>query len=93
MGNGGFHGCLIEPQDVSGWWKETEQTFTHVFVFSRSLLLNHLEPQSRKIKLLLPTMPVDIVAYAFTLTMLLQVSLTFTYKSFAWKHKYEAKDV
>ena len=35
---------LIEPQGVSAWWKETAQT--HVFVLSRSLLLNHLEPQS-----------------------------------------------
>ena len=39
----------------------------HVFVFSRSLLLNRLEPQSSKVKLLLPIMPIDIVAYAFTL--------------------------
>ena len=23
MGNGGFKGCLIEPQGVSAWWKET----------------------------------------------------------------------
>ena len=23
MGNGGFYGCLSEPQDVSAWWKET----------------------------------------------------------------------
>ena len=32
-----------------------------------SLLLNHLEPQSSKAKLLLPIMPIGIVAYAFTL--------------------------
>ena len=25
MGNGGFKGCLIEPQGVSAWWKETAQ--------------------------------------------------------------------
>ena len=31
--------------------------------FSRSLLLNHLEPQSSKAKLLLPIMPIRIVAY------------------------------
>ena len=39
-----FYGCLSEPQGVSAWWKETAQT--HVFVLFRSLLLNHLEPQS-----------------------------------------------
>ena len=39
----------------------------HVFVFSRSLLLNRLEPQSSKVKLLLPIMTIGIVAYAFTL--------------------------
>ena len=44
MGNGGFYGCLNEPQCVSAWWKETAQT--RVFLLSRSLLLNPLEPQS-----------------------------------------------
>ena len=44
MGNGGFYGCLNEPHGVSSWGKETTQT--HVFVFSRSLLLNRLERQS-----------------------------------------------
>ena len=41
-----------------------------VFVLSRSLLLNHLEPQSvlSKARLLLHTMPIGIVAYAFTLS-------------------------
>ena len=39
----------------------------HLFVHSRSLLLNCLEPQSSKAKLLLPIMPIGIVAYAFTL--------------------------
>ena len=62
MSNGDFYGCLSEPL-VSAWWKETAQT--QVFVLSRSLLLNRLEPQSRKAKLLLPIMPIDIVAYAF----------------------------
>ena len=42
MGNGGFYGCLIEPQGVSAWWKETAQT--RVFVLSPSLLINHLNP-------------------------------------------------
>ena len=65
MGNGGFNGFLSEPQGVSAWWKETAQT--HLFVLSRSLLLNHLEPETIKTNLLLPIMPIDIVAYAFTL--------------------------
>ena len=26
MGNGGFYGCLSEPEGVSAWWKETAQT-------------------------------------------------------------------
>ena len=65
MGNGGFYGCLSEPQGVSAWWKETAQTC--VFLLSRSLLLNHLKPESIKTKLSLPTMPIGIVAYAFTL--------------------------
>ena len=104
MGNGGFYGCLSEPQGVSAasfpdvslslrkWFlvlltrllrllcdwnlsawgggrcfsvvEETAQT--HVFVLSRSLLLNHLAPQSSQIKLLLHIMPVGIVACAFT---------------------------
>ena len=65
MGNGGFYGCLIEPQVVSAWWKETAQAL--VFLLSRSLLLNHLEPQSTKTKLLLPIMPIVFVEYAFIL--------------------------
>ena len=65
MGNGGFYGCLSEPQGVSAWWKETAQTR---IILSRSMLLNHLEPQSSKAKLLLPIMPIGIVAYAFTLS-------------------------
>ena len=46
MGNGGFYGCLSEPQGVSAWWKETTQT--RVFMLSFSFLLNHLKPQSSK---------------------------------------------
>ena len=65
MGNGGFYGCLIEPQSVSVWWKESAQT--HVFVVTPSLLLNHLEPQSNKAQRLLPIILIGIVAYAFTL--------------------------
>ena len=46
MGNGGFKGCLLEPQGVSARWKETAQT--GVVLHSRSLLLNHFEPRSSK---------------------------------------------
>ena len=49
VGNAGFHGYLSEPQNISAWWKERAQT--RVFVLSRSLLLNHLEPQSSKTSL------------------------------------------
>ena len=35
----------------------------HVFLLSRSLLMNHLEPESSKAKLLLPIIPIEI---AFT---------------------------
>ena len=65
LGNGDFYGCLIKPQAVSAWWKETAQT--HAFLLSRFLLLNRLETQSSKAKLLLPIMPIGIVAYAFAL--------------------------
>ena len=34
-----------------------------LFLLSRSLPLNHLEPQSSKTKLFLPTMPIGIVAF------------------------------
>ena len=37
------------------------------FFLVNSLLLNRLEPQSRKNKLLLLILHIDIVAYAFTL--------------------------
>ena len=59
MGKSGFYGCLIGPQGFTAWWKKTVQT--RVFLLSRSLLLNHLELQSSKTKLLLPIMPIDIV--------------------------------
>ena len=65
MGNDGFYGCVIEPQGVSEWRKESAQT--RVFLLSCSLLLNHLEPQSSKTKLLLPIMQIGIVEYAITL--------------------------
>ena len=59
MCNGDFYVSLSEHQGVSVWWKETAQT--RVFVLSRSLLLNHLEPQTSKDKLLLPITPIGIV--------------------------------
>ena len=65
MCNDSFYGCLSEPQGVSARWKETAQT--RIFLLSRSLLLNHLQAQSTKTKLVLLIMPIDIVAYAFTL--------------------------
>ena len=46
MGNGGFYGCLSEPQGVSAWWKETAQA--RVFALAPSLLLNHFKLQSSK---------------------------------------------
>ena len=63
-GNGVLNSCLSEPQ---GFFSVVEGNSTNVFVFSLSLLLNHLEPQSCKAKLL-PIMPIGIVAYAFTLS-------------------------
>ena len=33
MGNGGYYGCLSEPQGVSAWWKETAQTRIRFFSF------------------------------------------------------------
>ena len=33
MDNGGFYGCLSEPQGVSAWWKETAQTRIRFFSF------------------------------------------------------------
>ena len=59
MGNGGFCSCLIKPQGVSAWWKETAQT--RVFLLPFSLLLNHFEPQSSKTKLLLPIMLIALL--------------------------------
>ena len=59
-GNGGFYDCLSEHRAVSAWWKEPAQT--HVFVLSRSLMLNHIEPPSSKAKLVLQIMPIGIVA-------------------------------
>ena len=33
MGNSGLYGCMSEPQGVSAWWKETEQTRIPSFSF------------------------------------------------------------
>ena len=62
-GHCGFYGCLSVPQGASTWWKETAQT--RVFVLSRSILLNHLEPESSKAKLLLPIIPIGIATHTF----------------------------
>lgn len=60
-----LYGCLTEPQGVSAWWKETARTC--VSMLSSSFLLNHREPQSSNVKLLLPIIPIRIVGYAFIL--------------------------
>ena len=33
MGNGGFYGCLSEPQGVSAWWKEIAQPRIRFLLF------------------------------------------------------------
>ena len=33
MGNGGFYGCLSEPQGVSAWWKEIAQPCIRFLLF------------------------------------------------------------
>ena len=53
---------LIEPQGVSAWMKETAQI--RLFMLSPFLLLNHLETQSSKAKLSLPTIPIGIAECA-----------------------------
>ena len=63
-----------EPQVVSAWWKETAQT--RVFFQPRALLLNHLEPQSSKTKLLLHIMLIGIVTCATTTTTLFILAFT-----------------
>ena len=64
MGNGDFTVALLKLK-VFQRWKETAQT--REFKISPFVLLNHLEPQSSNAKLLLPIIPIGIVAYAFTL--------------------------
>ena len=66
MGNGGFYGCLSEPQGVSAWWKQTAQTRLRSFSFL--VVESPLTSFSKQAKLLLPIMPIGIVAYAFTLS-------------------------
>ena len=63
MGNSGFYGCMVEPQGVSTWLKERAQTREILVPYCVSCL----EPQSSKTRLLLPIMPIDIVAYALTI--------------------------
>ena len=59
MGNGGFYGYLSEPKVFQ---RDGRKQHKYVFIFSRSLLLNRLEPQSSKAKHSLPIMPIGIVA-------------------------------
>ena len=59
-----FLRLLDWTQGVPAWWKETAQA--GAFLLSSSLLLNHFEPQSSKIKLLLLIMTIGIVVYACT---------------------------
>ena len=54
---------MIEPEDVSAWWKDTSQT--RVSILSPSLLLNHLETQSAKAMLLLPSRHCLVRFYTF----------------------------
>ena len=68
MDNGGFYGCLSEAKvNLKAFQRGGRKQHKHVFIFSRSLLLKHFEPISSKTKLLLPMMPIGIVAYAFTI--------------------------
>ena len=64
MGNGGFYGCLSEPQGVEGGRKQHKMIRFFSFLVAESPLTSM---QSSKAKLLLPIMPIGIVAYAFTL--------------------------
>ena len=63
MGNDDFNGCLSEPQVVSAWWKESAQI--RVFFLSRSLLLNHLELEHSKAKLLQTSQHCRVSFYIF----------------------------
>ena len=65
MGNGGFYGYLSEPQGVSAWWNETAQSRIRFFLIPCHWIALNLN--QTKAKLLLPIVPIGIVAYAFTL--------------------------
>ena len=63
MGNGGFTVALV---DLKAFQRGGRKQHKRVFgLLSRSLLLNRLEPESSKGKLLLPIMPMDIVFTLF----------------------------
>ena len=66
--NGGFFSGCLNGVNLKVFQRGGRKQHKHVFVLSRSLLLNRLEPQSSKVKLLLPIKPIGIVAYAFTLS-------------------------
>ena len=65
MGNSDFYGCSSE---LKVFQRGGRKQHKHVFVFSRSLLLNQREPISSKARLLLPIMQIGMVTYAFTLS-------------------------
>ena len=63
MGNGGLRLLM----NLLVFQRGVRTPHPRVFTLSPSLLLDHLQTQSGKAKLLLPIMPIIIVAYAFTL--------------------------
>ena len=63
-----YYGQWLFLRNLKVFQRGGRKQHKQVFVLSRSLLLNRLEPQSSKAKLLLLIMPIGIVAYAFTLS-------------------------
>ena len=66
MGNGGFTVSRLNRK-VFQRAGRNQTAQTRVLMLSPSLLLNSLDTQSRKAKLLLPATPIGIVEYALTL--------------------------
>ena len=63
-----YYGQWLFLRNLKVFQRGGRKQHKQVFVLSLSLLLNRLEPQSSKAKLLLLIMPIGIVAYAFTLS-------------------------
>ena len=63
-----YYGQWLFLRNLKVFQRGGRKQHKQVFVLSRSLLLNRLEPQSSKVKLLLLMTPIGIVAYAFTLS-------------------------